>query len=86
MYTINEAKRDAIQENLPNFSFEGASYFAYDTQEEGTIPLYRFFNPEIGAHFYTPLATERDAVIENLPGYQLEGDSGVAFYVEPLVE
>ena len=86
LYTINEAERDAIRENLPNFEFEGASYFAYDTQQEGTIPLYRFFDPEIGAHFYTPLAGERDAVVENLPGYELEGDGGVAFYVEPLVE
>ena len=86
LYTIDEAERDSIQENLPNFLFEGISYYAYETEQEGTIPLYRFFNPEVGAHFYTPFAVERDNVIENLPEYQLEGDSGIAFYVEPLLE
>lgn len=75
-----------IQETLPSFVFEGISYYAYETEQEGTIPLYRFFNPEIGAHFYTPFAVERDNVVENLPEYQLEGDSGIAFYVEPVLE
>ena len=86
LYTIDEAERDSIQENLPNFLFEGISYYAYETEQEGTIPLYRFYNPEVGAHFYTPFAVERDNVIETLPEYQLEGDGGIAFYVEPLLE
>ena len=86
LYTIDEAERDSIQENLPNFAFEGISYYAYETQQEGTIPLYRFYNPEIGAHFYTPFAVERDNVIENLPEYRVEGEGGIAFYVEPLLE
>ena len=86
LYTIDETERDVIQETLPSFVFEGISYYAYETEQEGTIPLYRFFNPGVGAHFYTPFAVERDNVVENLPEYQLEGDSGIAFYVEPVLE
>ena len=35
-----------------------------DTEVDGSIPIYRFFNSTTGAHFYTPSATERDAVLE----------------------
>ncbi|MCC0178961.1 VWD domain-containing protein [Waterburya agarophytonicola K14] len=83
LYTISEIERDAIQENLPNYNFEGTSYYGYNTQAEGTIPLYRFYNPALDAHFYTPTAAERDFFLES-PDFQPEsGDSGIAFYVEP---
>ncbi|MGD1917977.1 MAG: hypothetical protein ACFCAD_03285 [Pleurocapsa sp.] len=63
--------------------FEGTPYYGYDTQIEGTIPLYRFYNAGLDAHFYTPSAEERDFLIES-PDYQSEGgDDGIAFYVEP---
>ena len=85
LYTISEAEKDFVVENLPNYTLEGVGYYGYDTQQEGTIPLYRFFNPSLGAHFYTPNAEERDFFI-NSPDYQLEGGSdGIAFYVEPAV-
>ncbi|MEL6442367.1 MAG: hypothetical protein AAFQ80_24360 [Cyanobacteria bacterium J06621_8] len=79
-YTISEAERDATQE-LANFSFEGEVFFAYPTEEEGTIPIYRFFNVVTGAHFYTPSATERDSVEANLPDFVSEG---IAYYAFPL--
>lgn len=84
LYTINEIERDSIIENLPNYTFEGITYYGYETKQPGTQALYRFYNPVIDAHFYTPSAGERDAVLENLPDYQLEGDSGVTFYIQPL--
>ena len=79
LYTISEAERDAVQQ-LNNYSFEGESFFAYETEVEGTIPVYRFFNPTTGAHFYTSSASERDNVGANLPDYQSEG---IAYYVLP---
>ncbi len=82
LYTISEAERDATQE-LDNFSFEGEAFFAYPTEEEGTIPIYRFFNTVTGAHFYTPSAGERDNVEANLPDFQSEG---IAYYALPLPE
>jgi hypothetical protein len=86
LYTINELERTTIQDNFPNYNFEGIAYYAYETQQIDTIPLYRFYNPVIDAHFYTPSAVERDSIIQNLPDYQLEGDGGVTFYVEAVDE
>ncbi|MCC0175687.1 hypothetical protein I4641_01675 [Waterburya agarophytonicola K14] len=84
LYTINEVERDAIQENLPNYNFEGIAYYAYESEVEGTTAVYRFYNATIDAHFYTPSAVERDAVLDGLPDYELEGESGISFYVEPI--
>ena len=82
LYTISEAERDATQE-LNNFIFEGEAFFAYPTEEEGTIPIYRFFNTVTGAHFYTPSIAERDNVETNLPDFISEG---IAYYTLPLDE
>ena len=84
LYTMSEAERDAISDNLANYNYEGIAYYGYESDRPGATPLYRFYNPAIDAHFYTPSATERDAVLTNLPDYQLEGNDGIAFYVEPI--
>ena len=82
LYTISETERDATQD-LDNFSFEGEAFFAYSTEEEGTIPIYRFFNNVTGAHFYTPSVAERDNVEANLPDFSSEG---IAYYTLPVEE
>ena len=82
LYTISEAERDATQE-LDDFSFEGEAFFAYPTEEEGTIPIYRFFNTVTGAHFYTPSTAERDNVEANLPDFISED---IAYYTLPVNE
>ena len=82
LYTISEAERDATQE-LDDFSFEGEAFFAYPTEEEGTIPIYRFFNTVTGAHFYTPSTAERDNVEANLPDFISED---IAYYTLPVDE
>lgn len=85
LYTIAEAERDAVLE-LPNYTYEGITYYGYETQQEGTQPLYRFYNPVVDAHFYTPNAAERDNVLATLPDYTLEGvdETGTAYYIQPL--
>ena len=83
LYTISEAERNFVDENLDNFAFEGEAFFAYPTEEEGTIPIYRFFNTTTGAHFYTPSVAERDSVEANLPDFLSEG---VAYYTLPVDE
>lgn len=42
--------------------------------------VYRFYNAQTGAHFYTSSAAERDYVIATLPAFQYEN---VAFYAYP---
>ncbi|MEM8779299.1 MAG: hypothetical protein AAGF26_10595 [Cyanobacteria bacterium P01_G01_bin.49] len=81
LYTISEIERDSVDENLDNFIFEGEAFFAYPSEEEGTIPIYRFFNTITGAHFYTPSAAERDNVEDNLSDFVSEG---IAYYANPL--
>ena len=83
---MSEAERDNISNNLTNYNFEGIAYYGYESDRPGAIPLYRFYNPVVDAHFYTPSAAERDAVLANLPDYQLESHPGIAFYVEPITE
>ena len=76
---FSETERDAVEE-LDNFSFEGEAFSAYATEEEGSIPIYRFFNSTTGAHFYTPSEGERENVEENLPDFDSEG---IAYYALP---
>jgi len=45
-----------------------------------TVPMYRFFNTNTGAHLYTISQVERDYILNNLPHYNYEG---VKFYVYP---
>ena len=40
--------------------------------------VYRFFNPDLGVHFYTASNAERDDIIANLPNYVYEGESYLA--------
>ena len=67
---------------MPNYTLEEVAYYGYETQIEGTTPLYRFYNQSLDAHFYTPSFEERDQYIAD-PDFQIEGDGGVAFYVNP---
>ncbi|MEM8829844.1 MAG: hypothetical protein AAGE96_10855 [Cyanobacteria bacterium P01_G01_bin.19] len=46
-----------------------------------TIPIYRFYEPSLGVHFYTPDEVEKDFVIDNLDNYDFEG---IAYYANPV--
>ena len=83
LYTVSDVERQAVEENLPNFSLETESFFAFAEEQPGTIPVYRFLNTDTGAHFYTPSETERESVEETLPNYQSEG---IAYYAFAIAE
>ncbi|ALN75649.1 hypothetical protein [Aureimonas sp. AU20] len=79
-YTTNAAERDQVIRTLSNFNYEGVAYKAYTSSENGAHEeLYRFFNKQTGAHFYTTSEAERDSIVANLPNYSFEG---VAYYVD----
>ena len=80
IYTIDEAERSFIAENLSNYEYEGEVFAAYTSQVEGTIPIHRFYNSQLDAHFYTPSEAERESVENNLPNYDYEG---IAYYAYP---
>ncbi len=77
LYTISEAERDYILENLPQWSLEGIKFAVYEEQKAGTMPTYRFFNTNTGIHLYTINEQERDDIME-LPQWNYEG---IKFYV-----
>ena len=83
LYTVSEIEKESVEQNLPNYSLETESFFAFTEQQPGTIPIYRFFNNGTGAHFYTPSETEREVVEQTLPNYQSEG---IAYYTFPIAE
>ncbi len=81
-YTANEAEREVIENELPNFSSEGASYLSVDplTGEPTPSPVYRFRNQDTGVHLYTVSEIEREAT-ESLDNFSFEGE---AFYAYPI--
>ncbi|WP_236968276.1 hypothetical protein [Microbacterium aurantiacum] len=82
-YTASASERDrlAAAANGP-WRFEGEAYSAFDVQHPGSVPLYRFWNAGIKAHFYTTSEAERDRVRRELAHEWRYED--VAFYVYPL--
>ncbi|MCF7838266.1 MAG: pre-peptidase C-terminal domain-containing protein, partial [Candidatus Marinimicrobia bacterium] len=80
-YTRNEAEKDHIIANLSHaWNYEGISWYAYATQAANTVPVYRFYSPVSGSHFYTRNQAERDHIIANLShAWSYEGISYYAF-------
>ncbi|MEO0925848.1 MAG: hypothetical protein AAFY63_08250 [Cyanobacteria bacterium J06643_13] len=85
LYTTDDNEIAAINSNLDNFVFEGTAYYAFDSQEAGTIPVYRVYNSELDQHSFTTSVAERDSLI-SADFVQQGGEDGIAFYVEPATE
>jgi len=79
-YTISGSERDTVLNNYPQFLYEGAVFWAFNTQETGTAPVYRFYNTRLGTHFYTQSETEKNYVIANYPVFAYEG---AVYYAPP---
>jgi protein-disulfide isomerase len=79
LYTIDEGEKTTIQTTLTNqYTYEGIKYsVAKSALLENGVPVYRFFNKEIGSHFYTTNESEKNQVMA-LPKYSYEG---IKFYV-----
>ena len=78
-YTISESEKSYVQQTYPQFIFEGPAYYAPALNAiDGRTGLFRFYNNQTGAHFYTTSASERDHVIQTYPQFIYEG---VAYYV-----
>ncbi|MEL6494200.1 MAG: peroxidase family protein [Cyanobacteria bacterium J06623_7] len=77
-HTVSEAERDTVMAELPHFVYEGESFYGAENSVTGDAlsgakPVYRFFNHNTGAHFYTISEIERDFVRDNLNNYDFEG-------------
>ena len=87
LYTMDEREKNAIQGNLPNYSFEGIKYYAFETEPANmeTLPVYRMLNSESNAHLFTVDQNEVNYIQQNLPNYSFESNNGVAFHVLELI-
>lgn len=81
-YTSSVAERDRIKAKLSGtYHYEGIAYNVSDSAAGGATPVFRFFKPSNGSHFYTNSVAERDDVRTRLKtSYNYEG---VAFYLAP---
>lgn len=80
-YTASPEERDFIDDNLTNFTSEGASYASVDSltgSSDEPLPVYRFLNQDTGVHLYTIDENERDAVDE-LSNFNFEGEAFFAY-------
>jgi parallel beta-helix repeat protein/predicted outer membrane repeat protein len=84
-YTITPAELTEVVRdyNPKQWRYEGIAYNAFTTQAPGTVPLYRFFSPEFGGHFYTASASEWQEVKRDYPPSEWTYEE-IAFYVYPL--
>ena len=79
-YTASEVERDSVRANLSQYQYEGPAYTAYADDGGGKHEaLYRFYNTDTGAHFYTTSEQEVAQVVQALPQFKYEG---IAYYVD----
>ena len=86
-FTISEEERDWLMENYSWFWIpEGIAFYAYPEglQPEGSLPVYRFWSPRLGTHFYTISESEKQWLIDvHSYTWTLEG---IAWYAYPNPE
>ena len=78
-YTANQAERNNVINNLPQYNYEGASFGALETPESNTEEVHRFFNTQSGTHFYTISDFEADVIRQNFPHFNYEGTAYHAY-------
>ena len=72
-YTISEAVRDRVINEIPDFAYEGIAFYAYQSPVTGSSPVYRFYNTQTMLHYYTISEAQKNRVIRDLPHYAYEG-------------
>lgn len=79
-YTANEQEKARVQALWPYlFTYEGTAFHIYTAPGDGRSPVYRFYNPETGCHFYTVSEQERAYVKATWP--KTWNEEGVGFWV-----
>ncbi|MGE5296508.1 MAG: hypothetical protein ACM3VT_16945 [Solirubrobacterales bacterium] len=82
-YTISEEEAQLLIDNYAYaWTYEGIAYNALtDDSESGSMPVYRFWSPTLGGHFFTISNDERASLVANWPDVWTY--EGVAFYAYP---
>ncbi|MBB6578425.1 hypothetical protein HNP33_002507 [Comamonas odontotermitis] len=78
-FTISAQERDAVIAGLPGtINYEGIAFYASEQQRPRMLAVYRYFNPDVVAHFYTTSEAERQFVRQYHPSWQ---EDGIAWWV-----
>ena len=76
--TASATERDALLGSRPDLVFEpNSTLFEHATAQAGDTAVYRFFDSQSGAHFFTADPAERASILATRPDMTLEG---IAFY------
>jgi hypothetical protein len=85
-YTISAQERDEVIQNLSHtYTYEGVAFYGKTWRGPNEDPVYRFFLPQTGSHYFSNSADETRYLI-------LYGDrsyiqfEGVAWFAEPPLE
>ena len=79
-YTMSVSERDDVLSTMPEtFSLEGVAFFALAGPAENALPVYRFFAPQTGSHFFTIDESEKDQIIANVSPDRLRFE-GIAWW------
>jgi predicted phosphodiesterase len=86
-YTLDTSERDWLIAHYPGvWTYQGVAFYAYGAAApaKGTMPVYRFWSPVLGDHFYTVDDLERFTLVSSYPG--VWSYEGVAWYAYPPQE
>lgn len=73
-YTLSVAERDQVIAVFPNdLVFDGIAFYAAAGEHPRMVPVHRYFNPEVVAHFYTTSEAEQQFVQTYHPSWRYEG-------------
>jgi Repeat of unknown function (DUF5648) len=83
-YTVLESEKDKLISEYPKvWTYEGEVYTALPNADEpNSAPIYRFWSPVMGNHFFTIDENERDKLINVYP--DVWDYEGIAFYAFPI--
>lgn len=73
----NYARLDQVFPAIKQWLYADVAPVAEQAPAQGLSAVFRFYNNDTGAHFYTSSVAQRDAVIAFFPGFRFEG---IAFY------
>jgi len=82
-YTISEVEKDGlIRDYAFIWIYEGLAYHTFSTAADAALkPVYRFWSPALGEHFYTINEQEKDGLVRDYAYLYIY--EGVAFYAYP---
>lgn len=79
-YTMTVSERDNVLSTMPNiFSLEGVGFYALSGPVGDAKPVYRFYAPRTGSHFFTISEAEKDWIRANISTDRLNFE-GIAWW------